>query len=569
MSYKRKLYPAEHIRDLKVLVERSAKLYGDSVAFEQIVSKTETETVSFNQLLERTNAIGTQLISMGLKGKHIAVVGENSIEWLEAYFSIVNGVGVAVPLDKELQYDTMAKQINISECSAVFCSYKLYKKIKQALPECPNVQYCIVMRAKDSFDYEAENCLAFNDVLENGKKLVSDGDTSFIKAEIDPDKMSEIIFTSGTTGANKGVILSHKNVCATVYSSMRLIRPGDTTLSVLPINHSYEKNTHLLGAIYLGARVCFNDDLKHVVNNLERFSPDFMIVVPMFLETMLRKIRVETEKSGLTENLRWGVKYSNFIRKFGIDLRKIFFKPIHASFGGNLRQIVCGGAPLSKEIVETFDSYGINVVEGYGITECSPLVAANCTRFKKIGSVGMVVPGTEVRIDNPDAEGYGEILVRGDNVMIGYYKDEESTKAVFTEDGWFRTGDIGRKDKKNFLYVSGRVKNLIILPNGKNVFPEEIEEKLISQIAYIKEVVVYADENNTGIYAACYLDDEYLTKEGVTDRYAYLMNDIAKFNAQSASFKRITNVVIYDTEFEKTTTKKIQRFKIERRTANV
>lgn len=569
MSYKKKLFKAERMKNLKELVERGARLYGDSVLFEQIVSKTETETVSFNQMLERSNAIGTQLIAMGLKGKQIAVIGETSIEWMEAYFGIVNGTGVAVPLDKELQYTTLAKQINISECEAIFCSFKMYKKIKQTLEQCPNVKYCIVMRAKDGFDYEAENCLSFTDVITKGQELVNNGDRSFIDAEINPEVMSEIVFTSGTTGANKGVMLSHKNVCATVYSSMKLIRSGEKTLSVLPINHTYEKNTHLLGALYIGATVCFNDDLKHVMQNFERFKPKFSLMVPLFLETMVRKINVESEKAGLSNHLRYGVKFSNLIRKIGIDKRSLFFKPILDKFGGNINQIVCGGAPLSKEIIKTLDSYGIDIVEGYGITECSPLVAANCTRFKKLGSVGMVVPGTTVRIDNPDSNGYGEILVKGDNVMLGYYKDEASTKAVFTEDGWFKTGDIGYLDKDNFLYISGRVKNLIILPNGKNVFPEEIEEMLVTQIAYIKEVVVYADEANTGIYAACYLDDEFLSANGVEDRYAYLMNDIAKFNSKIATFKRITDVVIYDSEFEKTTTKKIKRFMIERRTANV
>ncbi len=569
MNYKKKLFKAERIRDLKQLVERGANLYGDSVLYEQIVSKTETETVTFNQMLKRTNAIGSQLIAMGLKGKQIAVIGENSIEWVEAYLSIVNGVGVAVPLDKELQFDTLAKQINISECSAIFCSFKSYKKIKQALTNCPNVKYCIIMRAKSNFDYEAENCLSFTDVLEKGLELVKNGDRSFIDAEIDPEAMSEIVFTSGTTGANKGVMLSHKNVCTTIYTSMCHIRPGGKTLSVLPINHAYEKNTHLLCAIYIGETVCFNDDLKHVMQNFERFAPTFSLVVPLFLETMVRKINVEAEKAGLSKHVKYGVKASNLLRKIGIDQRRHFFKPILDKFGGNLSQIVCGGAPLSKEIIHTLDSYGIDIVEGYGITECSPLVAANCSRFKKIGSVGRVVPGNKVRIDNPDKNGYGEILVKGDNVMIGYYKDEESTKAVFTDDGWFKTGDIGYLDKDNFLYISGRVKNLIILPNGKNVFPEEIEEMLVAQIAYIKEVVVYADDDNTGIYAACYLDDDYLTANDVKDRYAYLMNDIAKFNSKMATFKRITDVVIYDTEFEKTTTKKIKRFTIERKTANV
>ena len=569
MNYKKKLFKAEHIRDLKVLVERAARLYGDDVLYEQIINKTETETVSHNQILERTNAIGTQLIAMGLKGKQIAVVGETSIEWMEAYLSIVNGTGVAVPLDKELQYDTLAKQINISETEAIFCSVKMYKKVKQALAECPNVKYCIVMRAGDSFDYKAENCLSFTDVLEKGRELVANGDRSFIDAEIDPEVMSEIVFTSGTTGANKGVMLSHKNICATIYSSMRLIRPSGNTLSVLPINHAYEKNTHLLCALYIGRTVCFNDDLKHVLHNYERFAPTFSIVVPLFLETMVRKINVEAEKSGLSSHVRYGVKVSNLMRKIGIDKRRYFFKPILDKFGGNLNQIVCGGAPLSKEVAKTLTSYGIDIVEGYGITECSPLVAANCTRFQKLGSVGMVVPGTKVRIDNPDKKGYGEILVKGDNVMLGYYKDEESTKAVFTDDGWFKTGDIGSLDRDNFLYVSGRVKNLIILPNGKNVSPEELEDRLIAQIAYIKEVVVYADEDNTGIYAACYLDEDYLKANGVEDRYEYLMNDIAKFNTKIATFKRITNVVIYDTEFEKTTTRKIKRFTVERRTANV
>ncbi len=569
MNYNKLLFKNERMRDLKATTERSARLFGDSVLYEQIVSATETETISFNQMLERTNAIGTQLIAMGLKGKHIAIVGESSIEWMVAYLSIVNGTGVAVPIDKELQPDTMAIQFKLSDTEAVFCSAKVYKKVKQALAECPDIKYCIVMRAKEDFDFEAENCLSYTDVMEKGRKLIADGDRSFIDAEIDPDQMADIIFTSGTTGANKGVMLSHKNICATIFGAASLAEPSKVSISALPINHAYEKNTHLLVTLYRGAKTCFNDDLRHLSQNYVRFKPDRIVVVPAILDAMVRKINVEIDKAGLTKNVRKGIKISKFLRKFGIDKRREYFAPILEKFGGNLNLACSGAAPLSEEVAEALDNFGINVLEGYGISECSPLVSMNGTKCLKFGTVGVPAPGVTVTIGNPDKDGNGEILVKGDNVMLGYYKDEESTKAVFTEDGWFKTGDIGHMDKDGYLYISGRIKNLIILPNGKNVFPEELEDKLVKQIAYIKEVVVYADEDNTGIYAACYLDDDYLTANGVEDRYAYLMNDIAKFNTKVASFKKITNVVIYDTEFEKTTTKKIKRFAIERRTANV
>lgn len=569
MNYKRRLYPAEEIRDTRELLRRAKELYGDKAAFRQIIDKKNEWSVSFSGLWDDVNAFGTGLYDLGLQDKHIAVIGENSIEWVVSYMAIVGGLGVAIPMDKELDPHTIAIQLNKSDCEAVICSGKYAKKVTTALEECPQIQTKIIMRGKTGVEYEG--FIPYEAIQVNGRKLWKSGDYSYTSLQIDPEKMCEIIFTSGTTGANKGVMLSQKNNMAVLYGAMRLIYadPNGNCFSVLPINHSYEKNTNIMGALYSGVTICFNDDLKHVLQNLKRFAPTTTIMVPMFLESIIRKIKVEVQKNHLENHLKYGVWFSNFLLRFGIDKRRKYFAPILENFGGNLNQIVCGGAPLNDEIIRTLDSYGLNIINGYGITECAPLVAANCTRFKKIGSVGMIMPGVEVRIANPDSMGNGEIQVKGDNVMLGYYKDEENTKATFTEDGWLKTGDLGHLDKDNFLYIAGRLKNLIILANGKNVYPEEIEDMMLSHIPYLNETIVYADDEGTGIYAACYLDPEYLEANGIDDPKAHLMKDISAFNAKMPSYKRIVDCYLSEQEFEKTTTKKIKRFTVERSVSHV
>ncbi len=540
------------------------------VAFVQTKDKNTEELLTYAELKRNAVGLGAQLIEMGLKGKHLGIVGENSIEWMTAYYSTVAGVGVAVPIDKELDVETLAYQINYADCEAIFFSGKSSDKIRQVIGKCPAVKYWILMRPEHA-KIISDEWLRFYEVINSGNKLPPEKIKLYTESEVKPEDLCDIIFTSGTTGANKGVMLSHKNICAVVHGSLTNIAVSGIirkSLACLPINHAYEKNCHVLCLLVLGQTVCINDDLMHLSRNISYFDPGISIMVPMILETIQHKVEVMVKKTGLEKHMAYGIKYSNFLRKFGIDKREKFFKPVLDNFGGHFRRVVVGGAPLKEETRKFYDNIGITVVNGYGISECGPLVSSNFLSYQKPGSVGKVIPGCEVKIVNPDAHGDGTVFVRGDNVMMGYYKDPESTARVLTEDGWLDTGDIGHMDRSGFLYLSGRVKNLIILANGKNVFPEEVEEMLSSKITYIKEVVVYTDDEGTGIFASVYLDSDFLRENEVTDPYEYLMNDIRAFNKAVPPYKRIMDVHISDKEFEKTTTKKIKRFTVEKKYQN-
>ena len=550
---------------MKELFFTSCDTYASQITMIQSKDKNTEELLTYAELKRNVTALGASLLDMGLRKKHIGIIGENSIEWMTAYYSIVSGVGTAVPLDKELDVETLGYQVAYSDCEAVFVSGKCMSKAEQIVDMCPGVKHWIVMRPEFAKEIP-DNFHVFRDLIKEGGRMRDKMD-EYKDAEVLPEDLCDIIFTSGTTGANKGVMLSHKNVCAVVFGSLTNIvlrKVVRRSLACLPINHSYEKNCHVICNLCIGKTLCINDDLMHLAKNVTYYDPEVSIMVPMILETLQHRVEAEVRKTGLGAHMEYGIKFSNALRKFGIDQREKYFMPILANFGKNFRRVVVGGAPLKEETRRFYDNIGITVVNGYGITECGPLVASNFFSYQKPGSVGRVIPGCEVKIANPDKNGDGIIMVKGDNVMMGYYKDPESTKRVLTEDGWLDTGDIGHMDHQGFLYISGRVKNLIILSNGKNVYPEEIEDMITSKIPYIKEIVVYADEEGTGIYANAFLDADYLQAHEVSDPYEYLMNDVRTFNKSVPPFKRITDVHISKEEFEKTTTKKIKRYKVEK-----
>ena len=563
--YQKKLYEAEYLPDIRSLLYRGKALYPHHTVMVEIAGKDQERRLGYRELCDNAEALGTAMIAHGMKNAHIAIIGENCIDWVQAYFAIVCGVGVAVPMDRELTESFVRTQLRMSDTSVVVCTDRYAKMIREIMDTEDFLKSAIIIHAEPGKEYPG--FLRIDDLIEEGRKLLANGNRSFLDVEINPTEMCEIVFTSGTTGANKGVMLSNKNIMTVVHSAMTLIRVDLQwrSFSVLPLNHCYEKNTHLLGGMYMGLTICFNDNLKHVLNNLNRFKPGNSIMVPLFLDTFARRIRVESEKANLTAYMKYGIKFSNLIRKFGIDRRRKFFNPVLEKFGGNLYQVVVGGAPLNPETEFLLTSIGINIINGYGITECAPLVAANCTRFSKPGSAGMICPDVKVRIACPDENGNGEIQVKGDNVMLGYYKDPENTEKSFTDDGWFKTGDLGHLDKHNFLYITGRLKNLIILANGKNVYPEEVEEMMTNAIPYISEVVVYADAENTGIYASCYLDEVYIKTNNIADPQAKLREDVAAWNKTIPSYKRVTDVFVSEIEFEKTTTRKIKRNTVEKK----
>ena len=561
---KLKLFPAERMRDMRELVQRAAKKYNGVVAYKQYDENGDIVVYTFRQLLEDMNALGTVLTNRGYSGKHFAVIGESSYEWILSYLAVVNGVGVIVPIDKELPNDDIAKLINKADVDGIFFSKTFEGDMEDILSKCPRVKTTIILNPSEG----DTKYLSQASLIDEGKALVRNGNKEYINAGIDPEVMSVIIFTSGTTGANKGVMLSHKNIMTSLHSAFTMHRFEGTSISVLPIHHTYEFNLNVLGCIYAGVTLCINDSLKHVMPNLQTYKPTFSLMVPLIVENIYKNIWREAEKSGLAAHMKQGIWFSNILRKFGIDRRRYYFKPVLDKFGGEINMIVSGAAPLRPEVVKGLDDLGISVYNGYGITECSPLVAFNCELLNVPGSVGRPIPDVQVRIAEPDEKGIGEIQVLGDNVMIGFYKDEEATKATFTDDGWFKTGDLGKFGKKGVLEIMGRQKNLIILANGKNVHPEELEDYLMDHIPYIKEVVVYAPEKasaGTGyISATAYLEPDFLAEHGEEQAKKMLEEDVRKCNRQLASYKHINKVHLRMTEFEKTTTKKIKRFMFEK-----
>lgn len=556
---KQKFFKSELLADMRVLVKRSAQIYGEKIAFQELGTDREIQQYSFSRLEKDVDALGTKLVEMGLHGAHIAVLGESSYAWVMSYLAIVNGVGIVVPMDKELTDEEIAALLNKSDTEAIICSQTFTPIIQKILPTCPKLKTCITMHDNaDSPDF-----FALSHLINEGQKLLEEGNHSYLEMPIDREAMCEIVFTSGTTGANKGVMLSHKNIMAVVYGALSLIEARGVSFSVLPINHTYECSCHILGGIYSGLTICFNDSLKRVIDNINLFKPTMSLMVPLFLESIYKNIWRQAKKNGLDNHLRYGLKVSNLLRKVRIDQRRKYFKPVLGGLGGNLQQVICGGAPLRTEIIKGLTDLGIEILNGYGITECAPLVSTNSVLCKKSGSVGRVIPGCQVRIADPDENGNGEVQIKGDNVMLGYYKDEESTRASFTDDGWYKTGDLGYLDRDSFLYLRGRKKNLIILANGKNVHPEEIEDIIIAKLPYVKEVVVFAPDTAGGeegcITACVYLDEEYANTNGLTNIREKVDQDVRIMNRRLPVYKRINKVIIREVEFEKTTTKKIKR----------
>ncbi len=556
---KHKLFQSQRLRTTRELVQRSEELFADRVAFRELDRERQVQEYTYRQLARDVDSFGAALLHHGLMGKHIALLGENCYRWVVSYLAIAGGLGVVVPLDKELPAGDIAKLLRKSNSDAVICTALFAPLIRSVLPECPVVTCCVDM---GNSNHEEPGFLAFDRLLEEGSAILAGPGSPYPTLPIDPDSLCEIIFTSGTTGANKGVMLCQRNVMAVLHGIMQLIQAEPVSISVLPISHSYECTCHVLGGIYSGITVCFNDSLKHLMDNLRLFRPGMSLMVPLFLETMHRQIWKEAEKANLAGHLRYGIAFSNLLRKLGIDMRRLYFKPILEKFGGNLRQIVCGGAPLREELIKGFGDIGIDVVNGYGITECAPVISTNSTAWQRAGSVGLVLPVCDVRIDMPDEKGNGEVLVRGDTVMLGYYNDEEATKAAFAPDGYFKTGDLGRLDRRGVLHLTGRKKNLIVLSNGKNVCPEEVEEAILGQIGYVREVVVYSHSaagRQETIVADVYLDPEHTGSASQAELRERLEQDIRRLNNRLPAYKRVQEVRISQTEFEKTTTRKIKR----------
>lgn len=564
----------KEIKSLRDLVETSAELYGDKILY--IYKRGEARySFSYNDYRRDLYRLGEGMSRIGLMGGTVAVIGESCPEYMTAYIAAVSGGGVIVPLDRDLGHAEIARFADLSGAEAVFYTEQFNDVLPSLAERMPQVRYFIpISPAEDSDTTDIGSSagdvviLPYSELLALGDKAMEEGDRSFLDYDCTADmsQMSALLFTSGTTGTSKGVMLSHANLVASVNAASRgtIFGPDNTFVDLLPMHHSYEITCGHLGAANLGGTVYINDSLKNTLRSITTFKPDSLIVVPLYVETMHKRIWAEIARKGMTRRVRALMKASSAMHRAGIDIRRKLFKQILDGLGGNLRYIICGGAPLSPELVRDFDAFGIEICEGYGITECSPLIAVNRHGKVRLRSVGQPVDNCEVRIADPSADGTGEIEARGRNVMLGYFGNEEATAEVFTEDGWFRTGDVGCMDADGYIYITGRKKNIIILSNGKNIFPEEIEEHLYTS-PLIGECVVIGRKNSAGdtrITAVIYPSDEAVELEGKSEeeKLALIRDAVNAINRSLPVYKQVRDVELRSEEFEKTTTRKIKRF---------
>ena len=563
------LYETTMFDNLRTMTENAANRFPDKYAITYKIKPTSKDLLHYTYEDGRAfiRSIATEFISMGMRDSNVALIGEASPEWVFSYFALMSIGAVTVPIDKELPADDMASILNTAACPFVVYSSAIAEKIKTVKELVPSLNTFVEMGSGCE-----EFATNLNTVRELGAKKYADGDNSYYDYEIDPKRLASIVFTSGTTGKGKGVMLTTENICMDMQQGMYNFNITERTMCVLPPHHTFGSTVNFVGHYAQGCEIYISSGLKYIMNELKTFKPTHLILVPLFVETFYKRIMSAAEKSGKLDTLKKGIKISNFLLKFGIDIRKkLFGESVLSNFGGELEMIICGGAALNQDIIDFFESIGITILNGYGITECAPLISCNRNEYRKMGSVGLPIVGGHVKILNPDENGEGEICYKGPNVMMGYYNDEEATRAVFTEDGYFRTGDYGKVEMEGddqWIYITGRLKNLIIFSNGKNVYPEEIETD-IQGVYGVNEVVVYAGESKSDpkkevIVAEIYPDFEALERHEITDVQKYFDDAIIAINEKNVSYKKVGKVKIRHEEFPKNTSRKITRFKIDK-----
>ena len=545
-------YPTIVYENLKQMYHASAETYGEKTLFMQ-KEGGEYKSYSFRQYAEEVDALGTALCARGLKGKRVIVSGENGYDWVRSYMAVICGVGVVVPVDKEIPAEEIANIARESEAAAILYSEKLSAKV-EALDEG-------VARIPFS---------SLPALIEQGKKLIEEGDRTYLDAEIDPNAMSSLLFTSGTTGVSKGVMLSHRNICFNLSEmcQMLYIDDKDVFLSVLPIHHAYECTCGFLCQVYRGSTVAFSEGLRHITRNMQEVHPTMILCVPLLLETMYNKVWANIRKQGMEGKVKAAIKMTNAIpsAKLRLAAKRRVFAQIHKSFGGKLRIMISGGAAVDPKIMQGLRDLGIAAYQGYGLTECAPLAALNRDTFYNDGSAGMATPNALLDVYDVQGDGTGEIRYKGDNIMLGYYKQPEMTAEVI-RDGWFYTGDLGYLDKDGFLFITGRKKNVIVTSNGKNIFPEELETYL-GRTPYVAESVVVGYMNpkkkDYDIVAIIRPDLDRMVEDFGADYTrdqleTELKKALSEVNGIVQSYKRIETFVIRDEEFPKNTSRKIKR----------
>ena len=555
----------EKYTDLKDMLKKSGEKYANRPAYMLLTDKEgEYKEITHKEFRDDINFLGTKLIDMGLKGKRIAVISDNRYEWGVSYLAIVTGTGIVVPLDKALPDNEIESLIIRSEVEAIFYSNK-YDEVMEKIKNKGNtkLKYYISMDLKQ----HENDVYSFIELISDGKKLLESGNNDFINAEINPDEMQIMLFTSGTTSKSKAVALSHKNIVSNLMDISATIKldENDVMLSFLPLHHTFESTVGFLYPISKGGKIAFCTGIRHIAENIKEYKITAMISVPALFEGIYKQLKKTIQKQGKWKKVQFGIKISNVLRKIGIDVRNKLFHEIHEKLGEDLRLLVAGGAALDPEIEKVFIDLGFCMYQGYGLTETSPVIAAEDDKYTRLGSIGKAFPSIDAKIFEPNKEGIGELIVKAPSVMLGYYDNEEATKEAIDEDGWFHTGDLAKIDKDGFIFITGRKKYVIVLQNGKNIYPEELET-LVNKIEGIKESFVYGrPEGNDFKICAKIVYDKDIVKEiyNVTeekDIKDVIWNEVKKINKEMPAYKYIRDIIVTDKELIKTTTQKIKRF---------
>lgn len=551
--------PRHDFTSVRHLVEWAADTYGEDIAYSfRRTPGAEVEKISFSRLRDDVRALTSRLRDLGCTGRHCVLMGKFTYQWVLTYFSVMAAGGVLVPLDRDWLAADLAKTAADADAAFLFCDADLREKAEAVAAQASLCREPVYFTAGESGDFDS--------LLNEGRTLFSLREEPYFESPIDPMRMSLLVFTSGTTGKGKGVMLSQNAVLSCMSEAIPYIRFGKKTVGVLPLHHTYGSTIMLLGHLMIGCEVYMSAGIRYVQKELKEQKPQHLILVPLYLETFYRKIMANIKEKGKEELVRRMIGVSNALRAAGVDMRAKFFAEIRAAFGGEVNMIITGGAPVNPQILHFFESIGITMLNGYGITECAPLISVNRTKNVVDGSVGNVLEMDTVRIHAPNESGEGEIWVKGPNVMLGYYKNEEATADAFAE-GYFRTGDYGRLTKDGVLFITGRKKNLIILQNGKNVYPEEIENELVA-VPGVQDIIVYEGQSRRGIshnaiVAEIYPDKDYMEKNGITDAEAHLKPYIDDYNRTAVPYKKISVLKVRTEEFPKNTLRKIMRFRLD------
>ena len=550
------------IKDLKDMLEKTGKIYGDRAAYKIREEEGKYKIITHKEVRENVDALGTALIDLGLKGKRIAVIGENRYEWEMAYLAVACGTGIVVPLDKSLPENELKRLIERSEVEAIFYSGNYEEALNNILfKHTGKLKHLISMDLKE----HSKGVYSEYELIENGKKLIKEGNKQFINAKINPEEMNIMLFTSGTTSQSKVVALSHKNLCSNLMDIANVldIDETDRILSFLPLHHVFQCTVGFLFSLYKGCQTSYCDGIRHILDNLNEYEITFASFVPAIYENIYRNIMKNLEKQGKLEAIQ---KVIQMHKNDTMEEKKKIFKEIHDIFGGNIKLFISGAAALDKKVEQGFRDFGINLCQGYGLTETSPVIAVETNTEFRVGSIGKTLPNVEAKLVNVNQEGIGELVVKGPNVMLGYYDDEKATKEVMDGD-WFYTGDLAKIDEDGYIYICGRKKSVIVLKNGKNIFPEEMEN-LVNRIEGVKESFIYGksnkeDKEDIKIHVKIVYDEEIVKDvykvETEEEIYEALNKRIKEINKTMPPYKGIKGIIITKLPLIKTTTSKIKR----------